>query len=306
MLTNFNDNGMVGIYTIKNKVNDKQYVGKSINIHRRILQHIGQLNSKSKDENRYLIASWHKYDAENFEYSVLEYIDEPDEELRVLIMKERELFWMDELKTLNRKFGYNLRKDSSSNMIVHQETRDLMSKNRKQRYIDNPHLRKEIGERNTKFWNENPIAKEAMSVKVSEIITKYSIVKFTREMEFVEEYPTQKYLRDNFKDLYLPAILQVCNGNKASYKGFYWRYKCVVTGDIVQQKERKTKTTPVVMLNKHTHEILKEFNSGLEAANHIGQKTSTNVSSMCINKTFYKKHDYYFRFKKEYEESLAN
>ena len=55
MKANINDKFKCGIYCIKNTVNNKIYVGKSINIYKRIKQHITQLNHKSKDENYHLI-----------------------------------------------------------------------------------------------------------------------------------------------------------------------------------------------------------------------------------------------------------
>lgn len=78
MKANIKDKGKWGIYCIKNTVNQKVYVGKAIDIHRRIKQHITQLNTKSKDENIYLINAWHKHSRTAFEYSVLEYIEVDD------------------------------------------------------------------------------------------------------------------------------------------------------------------------------------------------------------------------------------
>ena len=46
-----------GIYLIRNKVNNKIYIGKAKNIYERIRQHINLLNKKSKDENIHLINS---------------------------------------------------------------------------------------------------------------------------------------------------------------------------------------------------------------------------------------------------------
>ena len=57
MKANIKDKEKIGIYVIRNLTNNKVYVGKAINIHRRIKQHITQLNHKSKDENIHLINS---------------------------------------------------------------------------------------------------------------------------------------------------------------------------------------------------------------------------------------------------------
>lgn len=58
------------------------------------MQHVTQLNTKSKDENCHLINAWHKYGRKSFTYYVIEYIY--DENLDVLEQKlaERELYWI--------------------------------------------------------------------------------------------------------------------------------------------------------------------------------------------------------------------
>ena len=46
------------------------------------------------------------------------------------IIKEREMFWMIFYKSCDRNFGYNLRMDSSTNIIVHEETRKKFQERR--------------------------------------------------------------------------------------------------------------------------------------------------------------------------------
>lgn len=57
MIQRKEDQNKSGIYVIKNKINNKVYVGKAVNIYRRIKAHITALNTKNKDENRHLINS---------------------------------------------------------------------------------------------------------------------------------------------------------------------------------------------------------------------------------------------------------
>ena len=43
------------------------------------------------------------------------------------LLRERELYWMRKFNSTDRRYGYNLRMDSSTSMIVHEETRKRLS-----------------------------------------------------------------------------------------------------------------------------------------------------------------------------------
>ncbi len=222
-----------GIYCIKNLINNKVYIGKSINIYERIRNHINRLNKESIDENRHLIKSWKKYGRDNFQYIVLEYL-ETDENL----LKERELYWMKKLNSLNREFGYNLREDTSTNCIVSKETRELQSINRLQKYKDNPDLLIKMSEVTKKFWKENPDKLKIMSEKVKILITKYYINQYdknTKELvkvwnnisDIIKENPN--YKKHN--------IYAVCSGEKPTMYGYIWE-KRLINEDIVRSSEK--------------------------------------------------------------------
>lgn len=229
------NNSKPGIYAIVNKINNKMYIGKSINIYKRTICHITSLNKKSKDENRYLINSWFKYGRDNFELKVLEFL-----ELNENLLSERELYWITYYNTTDKKFGYNLRKDSSTKMIVHEDTKILMSKSQSERYSKwTDEERKIHGIRNSEFWKNNPEIKLKMSKLVSDINRKYNIIQYDKNMNFIKEYEGRYDIFKNYPELYVQAILSVCNGRKATYKGYIWRYKDLKTGEIIKQKTLK-------------------------------------------------------------------
>ena len=89
---------MIGIYAIKNIVNEKMYIGQSINIEMRHKRHKSLLKN-NKHFNRHLQNSYNKYGKEKFEYLVLEKCNKDE-----LSTKEEELF----LKYKNSIYNKNL------------------------------------------------------------------------------------------------------------------------------------------------------------------------------------------------------
>ena len=60
-----------GIYMIRNKVNNKAYIGQAIDIYARWEQHIRELNNNLKYCNPHLQNAWNKYGADNFEFTII-------------------------------------------------------------------------------------------------------------------------------------------------------------------------------------------------------------------------------------------
>jgi len=232
MKTNKLHEGVCGIYCIRNVENDKKYIGKSLNIRQRIYNHIGGLNAKDpKRENQYFINAWWKYGPIKFEYFILEVVDKSLENIETVI-KEKELFWMQYYDSVNQDKGYNLRMDSTTNMIVHESTRKKCSERNIKRYQD-PQQRIKTGLASSKFWKENQDVKLQMSEKVSTALTKYTILQYSKDgstlintwlkvKDIIKDNPTYK----------THNIYSCCSGAKPSMYGFKW-VKCL-NDDIVQ------------------------------------------------------------------------
>jgi group I intron endonuclease len=237
-----------GIYAIVNKVNGKRYVGKSINIEGRWGSHLSQLRNKtrSKDCNRYLYNSFQKHEETSFGFEYLEVLPTDD-----IILYERELYWMLELNTLDKAFGYNLRQDSGTKCIVHQSTRDLISelttgesnpnygnhwneaqkkhasdialKNHASGKYSSAETKAKYSEAAKKFWAENPDVKLVMAKKVSIAKTKYLIEQYDKQMNLITIYGSMRETIEQNPDYYMPAIYNCCSGYKKSYRGFIWK-----------------------------------------------------------------------------------
>lgn len=109
-----------GIYCIENSINNKKYIGQSVDIYDRWSHHRSDLNNGTHD-NEYLQRSWDKYGSDNFNFYVLEFCD-------IDKLDEREVYFIDFYQTLNRDKGYNLISGGSFGKKYSQETKDKMSK----------------------------------------------------------------------------------------------------------------------------------------------------------------------------------
>ena len=87
-----------GIYLFENKINSKVYVGQSVNIHKRIIEHF------NNNPELYFHQALKKYGIENFNIYILEYLDQKEE------MNTREIYYINKYNSNNSDFGYNLTK----------------------------------------------------------------------------------------------------------------------------------------------------------------------------------------------------
>lgn len=96
------------IYIITNKVNGKVYVGQAQFVTRRLYEHKYHLE-RGTDKSTVLQRSVEKYGLDNFSMSVLEIC--PIEKLN-----EREIYWIEQYKSNNKEYGYNLSSGGESGL----------------------------------------------------------------------------------------------------------------------------------------------------------------------------------------------
>ncbi len=89
-----------GIYQIENIINEKIYIGSSIDIEKRIYKHLWLLRNNHHDNN-HLQNSYNEHGEENFEFSVLEYCDVDN-------LVGRENYYIESMCTCDSECGYNL------------------------------------------------------------------------------------------------------------------------------------------------------------------------------------------------------
>lgn len=118
-----------GIYCIKNVLTNKKYIGLAKDIYFRWKIHKSELNA-NRHINRYLQFSWNKNGEENFEWFIIQEVEEE-------YLSDMEIYW---ISYYNAYYldggGYNLTRggDGALGTIPTKETRKRWSKSGKERY----------------------------------------------------------------------------------------------------------------------------------------------------------------------------
>ena len=152
---------MKAIYAIKNKENNKLYVGSATNFNNRWIRHRSDLNT-NKHHNIHLQRAWKKYGADSFEFVILESV----EKLENLISREQ--YYIDLHKSADPNIGYNIAPIAGSSLgIKHtKETKQKHSEIQIKRY-KNSEERKKTGDASRKAWQKDGM-KEAASKRMTE------------------------------------------------------------------------------------------------------------------------------------------
>ena len=108
---------MIGIYKIENLVNNKVYIGQSVNIEERWYSHIHSLE-QGHHCNKHLQNAWNKYGSKCFSFTILELCTEDR-------LTEREQYWIDYYGGINSNNSYNSR-DAGNKGSLSIETKEKL------------------------------------------------------------------------------------------------------------------------------------------------------------------------------------
>jgi group I intron endonuclease len=248
---------IIGIYQIKNNINGKIYIGKSIDIERRWCQH---KYGKTKNVISLAIS---KYGITNFEFSIIEKVEnifEKNEiECRLIILEQK---WMDINNSYKKGFGYNINKTSKPNLT------SLRNKNFAEKISQIKIEMNHCGKLITQYSLTGEIIKEWKSAADiertlgfhAENISASCLKKSKKSNNFLWRFKDDPITKDNIKDVdkiirkrkkvvqltkdniqlkvfdsmsdaaksvnskYSSAIVHICKGNGNTYKGFKWKY----------------------------------------------------------------------------------
>lgn len=237
----------IGIYCIRHIDSDKRYVGKSVNIECRFKHHVYSLNKTERDKkstNRHLFNAVKCHGIENFAFEILHTFDTVDNDL----IAQTELFYMMYYATTDRNYGYNMRLDSSTKMIVHPDTlalyrnrlgeansnygnkwsiekKEYMSQLKIKQHTDGVYTdewRRKIGEASALFWKDNPDKKDQMASKVKLKKEKYKFIQKDNDDRVIRVWESMDEILGENPTWKWQNIYSVCNGYKKRIYGYKW------------------------------------------------------------------------------------
>jgi group I intron endonuclease len=213
-----------GIYEIRNKLNNKVYVGKTVNFSRRYTAYKGGFKKQDvRKINQRFLNSINKYGPENFTFSVIEACP-------VELLAERELAWMEYFESTNPEKGYNLRMDSSTGMVTHPSTSKKISTRIKKEYDTGVRSREAISIWATALWEDGD-KKEQMARSVSKAKASFFIQR-TMEGEPIAVWSNINQIIEHNPGYKWQNIYAACNGNKASYMKSKWERTASVHAEL--------------------------------------------------------------------------
>lgn len=115
-----------GIYCIENKINNKKYIGQSIDIEKRWAVHKVELNNNNH-VNKHLQRSWNKHGENSFEFYIIEICESK-------MLNKREKYWIEYFDSYTNGFNLTLGGDGG-NTISKYTDEQLEKYKRKKRQI---------------------------------------------------------------------------------------------------------------------------------------------------------------------------
>ena len=208
---------MAYVYKITNTINNKLYIGKTVNtIEKRFNQHKNESKTE-RAKNRPLYRAINKYGIENFEIEIIE-------ECNYDILNEREIYWINYYDTYNN--GYNATLGGDGTIIIdYKKVLDMWNKN-------NNITVKQIAEFMghdigviSRILKEHNITKEEI-IKRGQDSYSYKVAQLDKDTgEIIAVYDSQQKAAVALgKTPTCGAnIGRVCNGQRPTAYGYKWK-----------------------------------------------------------------------------------
>lgn len=250
---------MIGIYTIINLQNGKQYIGQSNDVKVRLNAHKRALNN-GKHTNPHLQAAWNMYGEKSFTFTILEKCLKKE-------LNDREIYWIEYYGGCNSKKLYNQRaggergemaEEAIQKMRVPHSPERIEARAKKlrgkKRDDETKKRMKAAQNRPDVIYKRNKAVREAMNrpevwaknkeINKGRILTREHkdkiretllspdsyqykkqarpVIQLSNEGELIKEW---RSISEAQRELNIHNIIKVCKGTQHLAGGYNWRYK---------------------------------------------------------------------------------
>lgn len=188
----------IGVYQIRNLINNKIYIGSSKNLYNRKCHHFADLKG-NRHINTKLQNSFNKYGKENFVFEVIEFTDE----LNQFIVEQ---YWIKKLNTV--KYGYNINPNALNPPDSRKENNPMYGKKHKLESI----FKMSKNRKGKKIFGENPRAVKVICLETLNIYDSYKrvAVELNRDMSSIKKNCDGEYKNPKLNFMRLEDYLKVC------------------------------------------------------------------------------------------------
>lgn len=283
-------NMLKSIYKITNKVNGKCYIGQTNDISRRFREH--RALGYAEEENKLLYKAINKYGLDNFIFEILEQDIEN--------YNEREIYWIAYYHAYGE--GYNMTPGGEEPPIKHGEEHQLAT-----------HTQEEVNKVIDMLLNTEMTVKEIAEISSYNVS---SIVRINNGALWHDDsynYPLRKELSKSFNEDRALKIIDDLLNTTMTQREIAEKYgvgRSTVTAinlgqnnkqdDLeypIRDKSKNRQSKPILMLNKDTGKIIKEFQNSVEAARFLGDIGAKSNIRACANGISKTSHGYKWKFK---------
>jgi group I intron endonuclease len=255
------------IYILRNKINNKLYIGQSIRVKNRLSEHIQNVVNK---KNYILYNAINKYGLENFEFNIIDFANNID------LLNEKEIYYIKFYNSNMREFGYNIER-GGKNAKASIETKQKLSNARK-------------GLKQNQEWVDK------RNQKISKIVLKIDKINNL----ILERYKSLADAgRNNVDNLSYEAISRKCLGISRNDGDIIWCYEEDYLNNTI--KKYKEKNINKRLIEFSDEELLNMYNK------HIINNISIRELSELYNITFSTLNNYIKNYNKstsiEFDES---
>lgn len=255
---------MIGIYKITNLINNKVYIGQSVDIAKRWSAHKHPQNN----EKTALQAAFHKYGIENFQFEIIEECKEDE-------LNDKEMYWIEFYNSYNDG-GYNMTRGGEKNHKMDYENIIKV-------FLQNKSINKTSEELQIHYgtvkraldYYSIPYDKNHSKPKAIVMIDPYTLKEIQHFTSIVE---AARFL--NISD---SAIRKCLKGNSNIAGGYYWKIENEEKAftPYIQPKKRGIK---VIQLDLNDN-FIKQYDTISEANRAMKTRTSNRkIKEVCDKK----------------------